>query len=430
MRFLLKIRVTIVLVLLMFGLYHRRDVFLHQSYLHTTPKTVNILLNSYVSQGVTPAIKNVTTSYTLISVKKTDKGETKVEVHIKQIILYTSYRCGSSFIGELFKQNNEIYYLFEPGKLTLLETGQAGGKNAYKYTQEHITEYIRKGMNCTYRDLYADSRRFFPESQQLRKNWLARIFEQPLRMANTTRFSFETVEGICQKKHIRVMKILRVSSLSMLMSLMEQKMFVINLIRHPIGMALSRLNVDAARKHVTLEDYLQGEENIKVLEYNVLQICKKYVRDTEFILLEGKPNFSKLLSETYRLIRFEDVARETKLWTKALYKFLKINLSEKVDKWIDVSTKEDPKIKDQANRWGSIYTTKRNSSEHIDKWRTEISYNLAVKLDTTCRDNGRSVVLDMLGYRQIGPKDEYVDMTKSQVTDIASTFPFVLNIDG
>ena len=431
MRFLLKVTVTIVLILLIFGIYHRGDVFWHQSYLSTTPKIVNILPSSYVSQGVTPAIiyKNVTTLDNLISMNETDKEETKLEVNSKQIILYTSYRCGSSFTGELFKQNNEIYYLFEPGKLTSLETGQARDKEAYKYTQEHMTEYIRKGMNCTYRDLYADSRRLFPQSHQLRRKWLRRIFEQPLRMANTTSFSFRTVAGICQKKHIRVMKILRASSLRILMPLMEQKMSIINLIRHPIGMALSRLNVDAARKHIALEDYLQVEENIKVLEYNVLQICKKYVRDTEFILREGKANYSKLLTETYRLIRYEDVARETKLWTRALYEFLKINWSEKVEKWIDISTKKDPKIKDQANRFGSIYTTKRNSSEHIDKWRTEIPYNLAIKLDTACRDNGRSVVLDMLGYRQIGPKDEYADMTKSQITDIDSTMPFLFNID-
>ena len=431
MRRPLKVTGIVVLVLLAFGVYHRGDIFLHHSYLYTTPNSVNIQSNSYVTQGYTSSIiyKNVTTADNLILLTETEKGQTTLEENSKHIILYTSYRCGSSFTGELFKQNNEIYYLFEPGKLTSLEYGQPGAMEAYNYTQTHITDYIRQGMNCTYRELFADSKKLFPQSEQLRRKWLRRIFEQPLRMANTTRFSFRTVAGICQKKDIRVMKILRASSLRILMPLMEQKMFVINLIRHPIGMALSRLNVDAARKHIALEDYLEDEENTKDLKYNVLQICEKYVRDTEFILQEGKANYFKLLTETYRLIRYEDVARDAKLWTKHLYEFLKINWSEKVEKWIDISTKTDPKIKDQANRWGTIYSTKRNSSEHIDKWRTEISYNLAVKLDTACRENGHGVVLDMLGYRQIGPKDEYADMTKSQITDIDSTLPFVLNID-
>ena len=265
----------------------------------------------------------------------------KLIPNVKSIVIYTSYRCGSSFTGEIFKQNSNVYYLFEPDKLTTLVPNKIDWQKAYNHTYRHIASYIKYGMHCNYTDLYHDGNKLFPNNQNVTARWLKRIFEQPLKQSRRRRFTWSAVIQQCQKQKVRVMKILRAQSLASLIPVMKEHIYVINLIRHPIGMALSRLNIDAVGQHQSLQEYLKSEENIRKLQNEVLKICKKYDKDIKFVLEIGTIQYHKVMDQTYRLIRYEDMARKPIATAKLVYKFLGIDWSERVEKWINVSTKED-----------------------------------------------------------------------------------------
>jgi len=71
------------------------------------------------------------------------KNITKIEQPVK-VLIVSAYRSGSSFIGELFNQNSEAFYLFEP--LGAVYSNQIG-ITIPENSDEKISHLIRH-YNC------------------------------------------------------------------------------------------------------------------------------------------------------------------------------------------------------------------------------------------------------------------------------------------
>ena len=84
-----------------------------------TPRTYVFVLNATTThtflKNVTRTQKNVTPSHTQKSVNAAHIYKNVIEGNTyKKVILWTYFRSGSSFFGELFQNNPAAFYLFEP----------------------------------------------------------------------------------------------------------------------------------------------------------------------------------------------------------------------------------------------------------------------------------------------------------------------------
>ena len=59
--------------------------------------------------------------YTGIEQVVSQKRDVKSNSKKKKFLIYTRYRSGSSFVGELFNHHPDNYYMFEPLKLLSLQ---------------------------------------------------------------------------------------------------------------------------------------------------------------------------------------------------------------------------------------------------------------------------------------------------------------------
>ena len=152
------------------------------------------------------------------------------------ILLYTNMRSGSSFVGNLFSQNPDIFYLFEPFKFLEQETTiknanhltLIAGSNDFKYhkqVEQNISDYLLQFYDCSFGPFFKEVNKLQkgPKEQREIKQWYAYAF-------GNVRFRFKkwppdpsAIDKVCesQYKHLAT-KVIRGELLEHIFPIMEK----------------------------------------------------------------------------------------------------------------------------------------------------------------------------------------------------------------
>ncbi|XP_077359296.1 carbohydrate sulfotransferase 3b [Festucalex cinctus] len=341
----------------------------------------------------------------------------------KNILLLATTRTGSSFVGEFFNQQGDnMFYLFEPlwhvEKMLTLETG---GTNATAAAKAY-RDVLQKLFLCDFSLLesFIDPlpvdhvtaslfRRGSSSSlcgEAVCSPFVKGVFERyhcgnrrcgPLNLTMAS----ET----CLEKEHRAIKSVRVRQLEMLRPLAEDPRLdvkFIQLVRDPRAVLASRMVAFAAKyknwkQWATDTDVPIDDDEVKKLKSN----CNSIRMSAEMGL--RRPEW---LRGRYMLVRYEDVARFPMRKAAEMYKFTGIPFTPQVKAWILKSTQASKEA-------GGIYSTQKNSTEQVEKWRFKLPFKIAQVVQKVC-----GPTLKLFGYKFVTSEEMLTDKSISLIEDI------------
>ncbi|XP_008834864.1 carbohydrate sulfotransferase 3 [Nannospalax galili] len=311
----------------------------------------------------------------------------------RHVLLMATTRTGSSFVGEFFNQQGNIFYLFEPlWHIERTVSFKPGGANAagsalvYRdvlkqlflcdlyvlepfispLPEDHLTQFMfRRGSS---RSLCEDP---------VCTPFVKKVFEK-YRCKNRRcgPLNVTLAAEACRGKDHMALKAVRIRQLEFLQPLAEDPRLdlrVIQLVRDPRAVLASRMVAFAGKYESWKKWLVEGQDPLREEEVQRLRGNCESIRLSAELGLQ-QPAW---LRGRYMLVRYEDVALRPLQKAREMYHFAGIPLTPQVEDWIQKNT--------QAAHDGSdVYSTQKNSSEQFEKWRFSMPFKLAQVVQAAC----------------------------------------------
>ncbi|XP_002734764.1 carbohydrate sulfotransferase 1-like [Saccoglossus kowalevskii] len=295
------------------------------------------------------------------------------------VMLIANYKGGSIFCGELFNQNPDMCYFFEP----LFDTQDKPTWNS----SIKATSTLKELYNCRFPDYYLDMINNFSLTKS-KSNCFKKVCHSGFSCQRTVLSEF--VQGCGNYKYI-AMKVLRLQSLKVLKPLvLEEKidLKIIHLIRDPSGIACSRTCKgfwDVRRRKII-------EKQSDLLK-SVVHDCKQV-----FGMVLYAKNMPTWLQDRYKIVRYEDLASDPITIAKDIYKFLHMDIPYEVTSWIEENTKNEEQNEGRLKR-------SRNSSATAESWNV-LSYQEAKCIQSVCTD-----IIEVMDYKMLTSETELQNLS-------------------
>ncbi|XP_022090584.1 carbohydrate sulfotransferase 3-like [Acanthaster planci] len=292
------------------------------------------------------------------------------------IVIQAAMRTGSSLVGEVFGQNDNIFYLFEPG----ISLENEFALNGTVFVQQLYVDMLSSLYHC---DI---------TSQDFYLKWLSRKTQNHVRKVAPRLFdslcpqmkpggSGHSVCGAvlprqfmqeCRAKRTIAIKSVRIWHIGMFLPLIQDinvKLKVIHLVRDPRGMTASR---------VPAMNVVKGTHH-RLASNSFTEEMREYLRRFCSLSLENKETgwYHPKYRDNYLLLRYEDMALNPERVTQLIYNFTGLGaVPECVSKWIAENT--------QTYKPG-LYSTTRVSSKRYQAWRTTLDFKTAKAIENVGR---------------------------------------------
>ena len=328
------------------------------------------------------ALPNVSYGKTLSKTNKTHfVSETYPHINILQ---YSGYRTGSTFISLFLNQHRGVFYAFEPEKVP-------------DSKREILTPQILDALySC---DLNPSG----PLSN-INRIWLHRdVFCHLKPPTEECTPSLPSAQKRCERSEIRVVKLIALPKLSLTESLLRRGVRVVHTVRDPRGTI----------------DSLHGIGECKGMESTTncsQDYCERILQDLDFIH-RLRDIYGDQILQLYLLVRYEDFAIEAVQNMKKLYHFLGVQPDIHTRKWAK-ETKAKSSLKDagpQRHDPRLAYNIYRfNPAATSQAWRFRMTWETiqSIQQQDACRK-----VMDILQYRIYNDITALLNMDASSSAD-------------
>lgn len=270
----------------------------------------------------------------------------------RHVLLMATTRTGSSFVGEFFNQQGNIFYLFEPlWHIERTVSFEPGGANAagsalvYRdvlkqlflcdlYVLEHFISPLPEDHLTQYMFRRGSSRSLCEDP--VCTPFVKKVFEKyHCKNRRCGPLNVTLAAEACRRKEHMALKAVRIRQLEFLQPLAEDPRLdlrVIQLVRDPRAVLASRM-VAFAGKYETWKKWLaEGQDRLREEEVQRLRgNCESIRLSAELGLRQPA-----WLRGRYMLVRYEDVARRPLQKAREMYHFAGIPLTPQVEDWIDL----------------------------------------------------------------------------------------------
>ncbi len=323
------------------------------------------------------------------------------------VLLLSSWRSGSSFLGQVFNQHPDVFYLMEPAWHVWTSIQQAGARSLRMAVRDTIRSvfqcdmsvmdaYMPQPRNISNLFMWSHSRAlcsppacFFSARDEISK-------EQDCKLHCDTQ-GLKLAEAACRTYSHVVLKEVRFFELESLYPLLRDPSLdlrIIHLVRDPRAVLRSReQSVKALIKDnaVVLEQANVPDED---KSYQVLQeVCRSHVRIYETGTLKP-PDF---LQGRYKMIRYEDLVRNTLTEIEAMYKFVGLEMTESLQEWIYRITHGTGK----GTKKEAFKITSRNAEDVSLAWRSTLPFEKVQRIQEVCKG-----AMTLLGYKTVDSEKE------------------------
>ena len=285
-----------------------------------------------------------------------------------QVIILTTKRSGSSFVGELFNSNRKVFYMFEP----LFEITFDVLKHRFTNSKAKVLTY--NIWNHTLRCNYT-----FPSDNY----WM----RQPCSHSNAIKEcdilcpsvrvpkkeTGRVISGICDKHPFAVLKTIRIMDIEELRTFLEDQTLnlkILHLVRDPRAVMNSRRRLHEPNSDLIRRKGKKADE--------VKDLCEHMARNLDY--RDSPPEW---LKGKYMLVRFEDVAENPIEVTRRIYQNLGLEYTEDVTRWIDKNTHGTDQTKKGKV---SAFSRTRDTKKVLNAWRATISKSLMHEIESKCKD--------------------------------------------
>ena len=283
---------------------------------------------------------------------KVDKGDEKRTV----VLIVSDYRSGSSLLGEMFNQNNDVYFLFEPLKdFDLTKTKS--------FLQDLLTCNPPKwGIQRRNRQSGCE------QESPVFKNKVSACLRKKNHFAE------------CRKYPILAAKFIRIRSIEKLHEygvLDHANVFVIHSVRDPRGTINSRLAYD--KVFYNGKSVLRSDVTPDIVAEMGQALCERYYNDSIY---------GDTLKEKYLRINYEDMCEDPAKNIKQAYTHIGQKPPQRVFDWFSEHTNA-ASISAAEDKMG----LNRDSKLTAVRWRQELGQEYICAIERGCRP-----LFDYMGY--------------------------------
>ncbi|XP_043937413.1 carbohydrate sulfotransferase 5-like [Protopterus annectens] len=317
-----------------------------------------------------------------------------------QILIISSWRSGSSLLGQLFNVNPNVFYLMEPGW------------HIWRHFQYSSANSLQMAVRDLLRSLFlCDITAFNSYIPSEDRNNL-HLFGWGLSRALCSRpacnafsrtyitsedictkacgtYPLNKIEEVCQTYSHIVLKEVRLCSLEPLYSLLNDpslNLKIIHLVRDPRAVLNSRnkqtnaLKVDSniLYRNILKKEYFKffhsGDREYKLME----EICKYQVSMYKTATQEA----NSFIKDRYKMVRFEDLTKNPLEVLKDLYKFSNLTLSSELQTWVYSITHGNG----DGGKNGSFQVSSRDAAYVSEAWKTSLSTVSIRTIERVCAE--------------------------------------------
>uniref|UniRef100_A0ACB8EB25 Carbohydrate sulfotransferase 6 n=1 Tax=Sphaerodactylus townsendi TaxID=933632 RepID=A0ACB8EB25_9SAUR len=328
------------------------------------------------------------------------------------VLVLSSWRSGSSFVGQLFSQHPDVFYLMEPAWHVWVTMYQNSAKVLHMAVRDLVRSIFKCDMSVF--DAYMPWRRNLSDlfqwavSRALCTDPACEYFPRTEITSESAcktlcgKYPFSKAEEACRTYSHVVLKEVRFFDLRVLYPLLTDSSLnlkIIHLVRDPRAVVKSReQSVKALARDNGIVLSTNGSK-VDDTQYKVLQeICRSHVQMYETATLKP-PSF---LKDRYLLIRFEDLVKDPLPEITAMYKFANLQLTPKLESWIyNITHGQGPsKIKE------AFQITSRDAVNVSQAWRNVLSFPKVQRVQEVCKG-----ALNILGYQLVDSEREQKDLS-------------------
>ncbi|XP_071477920.1 carbohydrate sulfotransferase 3-like [Diadema antillarum] len=302
------------------------------------------------------------------------------------VMIMSLWRFGSSILGQLFNQNKDMFYLFEPLYTTSILSQR------YNDTDTQLKSYqrdmIRNFSKCAFGTDFVS---IFDEWPGRTNNRAICQRGKECKMQTPSRAS-----DICKRYGGRLATKLIRADLDLLRPLIMEdgiNLKIIHLVRDPRGAAASRIKhrlkepgfrVDSDL-HSAAPDRLQtlGLFSSKPETFTTVQGMCQWLRENALVDPKHVPSW---LKDRYHLVKYEDFADSPLAVTQDLYDFVGLPLREDVKDWVRRNTNSE--MTDNG-----FFSIRKNSHSAAHRWVRDLKAMEIELIEAECND-----VLRLLKY--------------------------------
>ncbi len=300
------------------------------------------------------------------------------------VIIFTIRRSGSTFLSEIFNQNDDYMYFFEPMRSLQLIKERATDPFSVPEAKSYTNQLLHAMFHCNFTmkppSTHLPDLCFHLGSLETIRSLSTYCNSKKLQNGG---YDAQYLSSTCRRYGGVAVKLIRIADINVFRDLFMDPTInvkLIHLVRDPRGMINSRYK--ALRNYEEMKAKHTGSpmspEPIRPNE--IEEICRHMERNVQYQL-----NTPDWLQRRYKLVRYEDLALNPLSVTQDIYNFLEMPLPFRVSHWLDVNT--------QQSNDGRNKLTSRNSSETAVQWKTELGRDVIDDIQAKC-----SSILNTLGY--------------------------------
>ena len=321
--------------------------------------------------------------------------------HNVQVIIVTQKRSGSSFMGEIFNQNLDFTYFYEP--LTAITHQVLQGmltNDSFTWLSGKIFDGIlhRDFTKIPYQWWSGYVPKHTCESLTIREfyrlcghnGWV----QPPVSYEGYVE-QMKILDMATRERRGVAIKTIRVQDLNALKDFATDPLLnvkILHLVRDPRGVMNSRMKMRERNYDLMRRKGSHADE--------VLDMCEHLDRNLAF----NKESLNWLNSR-YKLIRYEDLARNPIQTARDIYEFVEVNLPSTVKDWLRTHTNHTSGL--------SAFSHTRNSTKTAFNWRKRLSFSKVMEIQETCEDAMKS-----LGYLPLNSYEELRSLDVPVLTDL------------
>ncbi|KAM4553215.1 carbohydrate sulfotransferase 6-like [Fundulus diaphanus] len=323
------------------------------------------------------------------------------------VLLLSSWRSGSSFLGQVFSQHPSVFYLMEPAWHAWSQLRSSNART--------LRMAVRDLMRSVYQCDFSVMDSYMPNDRKTSSLFMwyqsralcsppvcyltpfGRITSENRCLEECAGRSFEKVEKACQIYSHVVLKETRFFELGSLYPLLQDPnldLRIVHLVRDPRAVYKSREESALSFKMdnaIVLEHKAvpEAEEQYEVMQ----EICQSHIRIKEQATQDPPP----FLKGRYKLVRYEDVTRNPLQEISDIYDFVGLEMTNKMEAWIYNMTHGERK----GNVQNAFQIISRNAVQVSQAWRTILPHNKVKRIQEVCKE-----AMSMLNYRMVDSEKE------------------------
>ncbi|XP_065056790.1 carbohydrate sulfotransferase 1-like [Rhopilema esculentum] len=329
----------------------------------------------------------------------------------QNILILSGEHCGSSLLGELFNQNPQVFYLYEPLR-SLDYYRDNRPPDVYDAMVTHLLDGI---FHCKFDELTYFTNYMSFQYSSLRSRLASRALSVPplcpgnhdypwynIRMC--TPLKPKTTSAICRLHQHTVTKTIQFNDVHKLSYLMDKEsaeysLKVVHLVRDPRAIVYT---------HLMSSDNSTGNHTAAAVKEFSRSLCSQMLRNIKYAItapswLQGK----------YTLLRYEDLGTNPHQITELVYKFVGVPVAPQVRMWLDKlaygTTTKPPQYSSSTS--GSIEEFyAKNLTGSVQNWRVQMQYSIVRVIETECYE-----VMNLLGYKIVDDEEELTTLSFSLV---------------